>query len=114
MELNNENKHQRLTPQTRKEVKQLNIKSGNGGASISLGGGASISLGRGAVIQIGDTIIPGGQTFDANNPPITIGGTKEVITWVSFEFTDLNEPAYPLLEKALNGCDKIVIELVNK
>ena len=46
MELNNENKHQRLTPQTRKEVKQLNIKSGGGGASISLGGGASISLGR--------------------------------------------------------------------
>jgi len=107
MELNNENKHQRLTPQTRKEVKQLNIKSGNGG-------GASISLGRGASIQMGDTFIPGGQTFDANNPPVTIGGNKEVITWVSFEFTDLNEPAYPLLKRALNGCEEIVIELVNK
>ena len=35
MELNNENKHQRLTPQTRKEVKQLNIKSG---ASSGTGG----------------------------------------------------------------------------
>jgi hypothetical protein len=114
MELNNENKHQRLTPQTRKEIKQLNIKSGNGGASISLGGGASISLGHGASIQMGDTTILGGQTFDANNPPATIGGTKEVITWVSFEFTDINEPAYPLLEKALNGCEKIVTELTNK
>lgn len=114
MELNNENKHQRLTPQSRKETKQLNIKSGNGGASISLGGGASISMGQGAFIQMGDTIIPGGQTFDANNPPATIGGTKEVITWVSFEFADLNEPAYPLLEKALNGCEKIVTELTNK
>ncbi|MFV0234031.1 hypothetical protein OBK30_13355 [Empedobacter falsenii] len=114
MELNNENKHQRLSPQTRKEIKQLNIKSGNGGASISLGGGASISLGKGAFIQMGDTIIPGGQTFDANNPPATFGGTKEIITWVSFEFTDLNEPAYPLLEKALKGCEKMVIELTDK
>lgn len=114
MELNNENKHQKLSPQTRKEVKQLNIKSGNSGASISLVGGATISLGKGAFIQMGDTIIPGGQTFDANNPPATFGGTKEVITWVSFDFTDLNEPAYPFLEKALKGCEKIVIVLTDK
>ncbi|MGJ1195997.1 hypothetical protein ACR777_06435 [Sphingobacterium spiritivorum] len=114
MELNNENKHQRLSPQTRKEIKQLNIKSGNGGALISLGGGASISLGKGAFIQIGDTIIPGDQTFDVNNPPLTFGGNKEIITWVSFEFTDLNEPAYPLLYSALKGCEKIVTELTNK
>lgn len=63
---------------------------------------------------MGDTIIPGGQTFDANNPPATFGGTKEVITWVSFDFTDLNEPAYPFLEKALKGCEKIVIVLTDK
>lgn len=51
MDLNNENKHQKLTPQIRKETKQLNLSSA--GASISLGQGASISLGRGASIQIG-------------------------------------------------------------
>ena len=48
MELNNENKHQQLTPQEKKERKQLNITSG--GAGISLGQGASISLGPGASI----------------------------------------------------------------
>ena len=111
MDLNNENKHQRLTPQTRKETKQLNIKSSGGGASISLGGGASISLGHGASIQLGDTHIPGGQSFDANNPPVTYGGTKEVITWVSFEFTDNNQPVVPLLEAALVGAEKIIDEL---
>jgi len=113
MDLNNENKHQRLTPQTRKETKQLNIKSSGGGASISLGGSASISLGHGASIQIGDTFIPGGQTFDANNPPIIRGGTKEVITWASFEFTDNNQPVVPFLAASLNGAEKIINELTN-
>lgn len=112
MDLNNENKHQRLTPQTRKETKQLNIKSSGGGASISLGGGASISLGHGASIQIGDTFIPGGQSFDSNNPPVTFGGTKEIITWVSFEFTDNGQQVVPLLEASLNGAERIVNELV--
>lgn len=113
MELNNENKHQRLTPQTRKETKQLNIKSSGGGASISLGGGASISLGRGASIQIGDTVIPGGQSFDANNPPVTFGGKKEIITWVSFEFSHNNQPVTPLLETSLKGADKFINELTS-
>lgn len=111
MNLNNENKHQRLTPQTRKEIKQLNIKSKNGKTSISLSGGANISIGQGASVEIGDTIIPSGQTFGAENPPETLGGSKEIITWVSFEFKDLVEPAYPFLKLALNGCEKIVTEL---
>jgi hypothetical protein len=64
--LNNENKHQQLTPQMRKETKQLNFTSGDAG--FSLGEGASIQLGQGAFIQIGNTIIPGGQTIDTNNP----------------------------------------------
>lgn len=111
MELNNENKHQRLTPQTRKETKELNINFGDGLLTMSLGDQTSVKLGPKAYIQIEDTIIPGGQTFGVNNPPSIINGTNEVITWVSFEFSDLNEPAYPLLKKALNGCEKIVFEL---
>ncbi|MBI1889146.1 MAG: hypothetical protein HYS18_00715 [Burkholderiales bacterium] len=55
MELNNENKHQRLVPQVRRETKELRITGG--GASISLGQGASISLGQGASISIGDAVI---------------------------------------------------------
>lgn len=78
--------HQRLTPQIRKEIKELCISSG--GAIVGIGEGASISIGSGALIQIGNTVIPGNQIIDTNHPPITHGPAKvEVITWVSFHFS---------------------------
>ena len=110
MDLNNENKHQQLTPQVRKEAKELRISSG--GASMSMGPGASVSIGPGASIQIGSIIIPGGQSFDVNKPPVTIGpGSKEVITLVSFHFSTNDEPVLPLLKQALEGIGRIVREL---
>ncbi|HCT86518.1 MAG: hypothetical protein DKM50_11480 [Candidatus Margulisiibacteriota bacterium] len=110
MDLNNENKHQHLTPQERKETRQLNISSG--GASISMGEGCSIQMGAGAMIQFGGAIIPGGQRIDVNNPAMILGNAKqEVITWVSFNFQSNGEPVLQLLEKAVNGVKKIVSEL---
>ena len=110
MDLNNENKHQQLTPQFRKETKELRISSG--GASISMGPGASISMSPGASIQLGNMVIPGGQSFDANKPPATIGsGKKELITWVSFHFSTNDEPVLPLLKQTLEGVDRIIGEL---
>ena len=106
MDLNNENKHQKL----RKERKQLNITSG--GAGISLGQGSSISLGAGASIQMGGMKILGGQTISTDSPAKTIGpGQQTVITWVSFHFTSNNEPVVPFLESALAGVSNIVNEL---
>lgn len=110
MQLNNENKHQQLTPQIRKETKELKISSG--GASISLGSGASISIGQGASIRIGGMTIPGGQEFNAERPPVTIGpGEKEVVTWVAFHFLTTGISVFPLLNQALDGVDRIVSEL---
>ena len=110
MELNNENKHQSLSPQTKDETKQLEISSN--GASMILGNNASISVGKGASISFGGTIIPGNQTFSAENPPVTFGqGKKTVITWVSFLFTSNNELVIPLIEKSVIGVSKIVTEL---
>ena len=110
MQLNNENKHQKLTPQIRKEAKELRISSG--GASISMGSGASISIGQGASIRIGGMVIPGGQTFNAERPPVTIGpGEKEVVTWVSFHFSTADTPVLPLLNQALDGVYRMVSEL---
>ena len=107
MELNNENKHQRLTPQTRKEVKELKISSGNVG--IRLSGGASIKISCNAQIRIGNAIIGGNQTFSPDSPAQIFGPAKqEVITWVSFHFTDNNEPVMPLLKKSLDGIESIV------
>ena len=110
MDLNNENKHQQLTPQIRKETKELRISSG--GASISMGPGALISISPGASIRLEKMVIPSRQDFDINKPPATIGsGKKEIITWISFHFSTNNEPVLPLLKQTLVGIDRIVREL---
>lgn len=110
MDLNNENKHQNLTPQIRKEAKQLNISSG--GVSISMGESCRIEMGSGTMIQMGGAVIPGGLRIDVNNPARIFGQAKqEIITWVSFRFESNDEPVLPLLEKSLNGISKIINEL---
>ena len=119
MELTNENKHQRLTPQIRKETRELRISGGDasisvGRASISVGSGASISVGSGASISIGSAVIRGGQSFDVNRPPRVEGGKVELITWVSFHFDTNDLPVIPLLESALKGVRDIVKELSSK
>jgi len=109
MELTNENKHQRLTPQIRKEAKELRISGGK--AKMSLGQGASISIGSGASISIGGATIRGGQSFDVNQPPHVEGGNAEVITWVSFHFDSNGQPVIPFLQAALKGVRHMVTEL---
>ena len=110
MELNNENKHQQLTPQERREKKQLNITSGRAG--ISLGQGASISLGPGTSIQMGGMKIPENQTISTDNPAKIIGpGQQTIVTWVSFHFSSNNEPVVPFLENSLSGVSNFVNEL---
>lgn len=110
MDLNNENKHQHLTPQTSNERKELRLSSG--GAQVSLGQGARISLGRGASIRIGGMKIEGGQEVSTDQPARTSGeGTQELLTWVSFNFSTNNEPVLPLLSAAVQGVRRIVDEL---
>lgn len=83
MDLNNENKHERLTPQTREEVRQLTLESG--GSSISLGQGCSISMGPGAYIRMGKMVIPGGQHISSERPARYMGDGRQIVTiWVSF------------------------------
>ena len=96
MDLKNENKHERLTPQVRTESKELRISGG--GASIGIGEDASISIGPGASISIGGAVITGGQTFGVGNPPRVEGGKVETITWVSFNFDSTGQPVLRLLE----------------
>jgi hypothetical protein len=110
MDLNNENKHQQLTYQTRKEVKELKITSGNVG--ISLKGNAGIKLTGNAYIKFGNAVITGNQNITPENPAQIMGDAKqEIITWISFHFSANNEPVLPLLIQALNGTEKIVTEL---
>lgn len=110
MDLNNENKHKRLTPQTRKESKQLKISSG--GISIGLSEGVSIQMGEGTSIHMGGAVIPGGQTIDVDNPPIILGeGRSQIITWVSFHFAANDRPVIPFLSEVLDGVSQIVNDL---
>jgi len=111
MDLNNENKHKRLTPQTRRETKELRISSG--GASISMGEGASISMGAGTSISFGSgSIIRGGQVFDVNRPPRVEGpASAEVIRWISFHFDTTGQPVMPFLDTAVKGVAAILSEL---
>jgi len=112
MDLTNENKHERLTPQVRKESKELRVSGG--GASIGIGEGASISIGPGASISVGGAVIRGGQTFGIGKPPRVEGGKVETITWVSFNFDSTGRPVLPLLEAALKATRQIVTELSGK
>ena len=110
MDLCTENKHQRLSPQTRSERKELRISSR--GSTAAFGEGASVTLGPGASMKVGDLTIRGPQGFDASNPPSATGnGRLETIIWVSFNFTDGDIPVLPLRSSALIGARRIVEEL---
>lgn len=112
MDLNNENKHERLTPQTREEARHLRLASG--GASISLGPGSSISMGPGTSIRMGGMTISGGQQISGDRPAQFSGhGNQTVTVWVSFNFESNGEPVLPFLENAVNKTRQIVTELEN-
>lgn len=109
MELNNENKHQHLTPQEKKEKKKLKLSSN--GRTMTLSG--KMSMSKGAQMKMGNMIIPGGQTFDANNPPNFTGeGTTEIVTWTSFHFITNSQPVFPFLKLCIAGTETIIKDLM--
>lgn len=109
MALNNENKHQQLTPQTRREKRGLRIQSG--GAAIEIGPGASISIGSGASISFGNLQIPGGQRVSGENPALITGsGEQTVVLWIMFIFDSNGEEVLPFLETAVNATATIVAD----
>lgn len=110
MKLNNENKHEKLSPQVQTETREMNITSR--GVGIRMTGGAQIKMGKGTQIKMGDMTIPGGQSFSSNNPPITYGeGKKEITIWISFNFKEFDLPVIPFLKSCLQGVTRILNEL---
>ena len=92
----NENKHDRLTEQTKTEQKGLDIKF-PGGAGISMGPGCSIS-GGGTISSGGGTFTPGGGSVSGDSP-VQFGKNihQTVVTWVSFTFTGTGDNVLVLL-----------------
>ena len=95
--LTNENKHRRLTPQTRTEQRTTRYESG--GAAIQLGEGASIHLGGGA------DIILGGQSIRQVQPTQTI-----YVDWL-FEHPQLS--ALGTLERIQESLPSLVDDVVS-
>jgi len=106
----NENKHEQLTPQTRREVPEMRIESG--GVGIRMTGGASISMGRGTSIRMGNMLIPGGQVLQPGGPVCAYGkGSVKNVVWVSFDFDTIGKPVVPFLQRCVDGVARIVSKL---
>ena len=85
MDLNNENKHVRLTPQTRQEERVTRAGSSRAESSCYVSGeGRMVIEGSGC---IGGLILPGDQCVTVDQSAVTYGpGTQTVITWISAHF----------------------------
>jgi hypothetical protein len=104
----NENKHEKLSPQTRTERKELSISSG--GTGIRLSGGASIRMGSGTSIRIGGKTIYGGQTISPDSNIIAADPALDIkkVTWIDFIFDELSKPVIPTLSSIIDGVQKTI------
>lgn len=96
----NENKHDRLVPQTRKETETYSVKNEKGSVSISRAPGVSITSMPSAVRIMG---VPAEFRGDhiATHPA---GGLKHEITrWVAFNFEGTSVNILGLFEKSVPG-----------
>ncbi len=109
----NENKHKKLSPQTRTEKKQLNLSSGNVGMSLT--GNVAIKMGKNTSISLGGKRIYGGQTISPNNPSIRADPELNVkrTIWIDFKFDELGKSVIPTISKILDGTQTIVDNFKN-
>lgn len=99
--LNNQNKHQNLVEQVRKETRSVTV-AGKGG-SVSWGPGVTFGPG---VSVMGVPIDPRTQLPVPNNRVQTT-----VTTWVDFRFAEINESALPFIERSVKAVEAIYSEI---
>ena len=107
----NENKHDRLSPQTRTEERGLKLDF-SGGGGITLGAGATMS-GTGKIVSGGGVLELRGKIISGDSPaeglPETIRQT--VIVWVGFRFDAIDREALPFLKEILGVVEGIASDL---
>jgi hypothetical protein len=101
--LNNQNKHQNLAEQVRRETKSVTVA--RGGGSVSWGPGVTFGSG---VSVMGVPIDPRTQLPVPNNCVQTT-----ITTWVDFKFAELDESAFPFIEKSLRSVE-VTYESISK
>jgi hypothetical protein len=97
--LNNENKHNSLFEQTRKETKRVNVKLKGGSVNWDPG---AVKFGHG--VYIGGVPINPATQMPIPHPSQTV----EVVTWVDFQFDGINVSALSLLKSSFEGISEIV------
>jgi hypothetical protein len=100
--LNNENKHQNLSEQTRTESRHVSVTSPSGGG-VSWGPGVRFGSG---VSVMGVPIDPRTQLPVPNNQVQT-----KITTWVDFRFVDVDQSVLPFLETCINNVEAAFGEL---
>lgn len=99
--LNNHNKHENLSTQTRTEARQVNVSAGDGTVSWRPG----VTFGPGVSIM-GVPIDPRTQLPIPN----TVLETK-VVTWVDFRFEEIDQAVLPFLEESVSKVGAVFREL---
>ena len=101
--LNNENKHQNLSEQTRTESRHVSVSGPGGGVSwgpgVTFGGGVSV---------MGVPIDPRTQLPVPNNQVQTT-----ITVWVDFLFTEINQSVLPFLDMSIHKIETLFRELSN-
>jgi len=105
-ELNNENKHDALVPQTRTETERVTVKT-QGGGSVSWNP-ANVRFGSG--VRIGG--VPVNPTTQMPVPHSS--QSIERVKWVDFRFRDLNVSAIALLRQSLAGIRDIASNIAKR
>ncbi len=103
--INNENKHEQLTPQKRTETKRINVQANNG-ASVSWNP-SSVRFGSGVSIA-GVPVNPSTQMPVPSNIQ-----TVTIETWVDFQFEGTGVSAIWLVKESLKNVKEIFNDLKN-
>jgi|TARA_B110000503_G_C7029614_1_gene363418 hypothetical protein len=101
--LNNNNKHQNLEEQTKTESRHVEVKSPQGGGSVSWGPGVSFG---GGVSVMGAPIDPSTQLPAAGsnvNTTITI--------WIDFKFRENGESILPFVQRSIDKVEALFVGL---
>ncbi len=95
--LNNHNKHQDLVEQTRTEARQVTVS--RGGGSVSWGPG--VTFGSGVSVM--------GVPIDRRTQmPVPNAVAKtEVVTWVDFRFSEIDEPVLGFTESSIAAVEDL-------
>ena len=101
--LNNENKHQNLSEQTRTETRTVSVTRPGSGGGVSWGPGVTFG---GGVSVMGVPIDPRTQLPVPNNQVQTT-----VTTWIDFRFTEIDSSALPFVEVSINNVEAAFKEL---